>query len=266
MERKPGSRAMALDLDDAVIDLGDLELEEAAQDVLVGAGDDDLGALGGLADLEDEELETLGVAIALGGDLLGEGHDGLGAAEVEDDVAGLEAGDDGGDELALLVGVLGEDDLALGLAETLHDDLLGGLGGDAAGIGGGDLVLDDAAELDVGADAAGLFQRVLGVGVLELVVGDGGVAGEDVDVAGGGGDADGEVKVGEMVLLEGGDERRLDGGEDQVAGEVALGGKLRNGNQELTLGRHHAPPLVSVPSPRSGRPRRAPEPPEGPGP
>ncbi len=56
----------------------------------------------------------------------------LGAAEVDDDVAALEAPHDARDELALALLVLVEDVLALGLAHALQDDLLRGLRGDAA--------------------------------------------------------------------------------------------------------------------------------------
>ena len=71
-------------------------------------------------------------AVGLARHLLAHRQDRLGAADVDDEVAALEAADDAGDELALAVLVLVVDVLALGLADALDDDLLGGLRGDAA--------------------------------------------------------------------------------------------------------------------------------------
>jgi hypothetical protein len=58
--------------------------------------------------------------------------DGLGLADIDDQVAALEAADDAGDDLALAVLVLVVHVVALGLADALVDHLLGGLRGDAA--------------------------------------------------------------------------------------------------------------------------------------
>ena len=76
--------------------------------------------------------DALALAVALVARLLGAGHDGLGAAEVDDDVAALEALDGAVDDLADAVDVLVVDLLALGLADALVEHLLGRLGGDAA--------------------------------------------------------------------------------------------------------------------------------------
>jgi hypothetical protein len=59
-------------------------------------------------------------------------HDRLGAPEVDDDVAALEALDGAVDHLADAVDELVVDVLALGLADALVEHLLGRLGGDAA--------------------------------------------------------------------------------------------------------------------------------------
>ena len=91
------------------------------------------------------------------------GQDRLGAAEVDDDVAALEAAHDAGDELALAVLVLVEDVLALGLADALEDDLLGGLRGDAAERLPGPVQVEQVAELLV---------LLLGLGLILLGVED----------------------------------------------------------------------------------------------
>src|SRR5262249_10503175 len=69
-------------------------------------------------------------AIALAGHLLADREHRLGAPEVDDDVASLEAAHDAGDQLAAAILILVEDVLALGLPHALDDDLLGGLRGD----------------------------------------------------------------------------------------------------------------------------------------
>ena len=54
-----------LDLDRAVVDLRDLELEQALEEALVGAADEDLRALGRATDLEHERLDVLADAVVL---------------------------------------------------------------------------------------------------------------------------------------------------------------------------------------------------------
>jgi hypothetical protein len=98
----------------------------------VGAADHDLGALGGLADLDDVRLEPGAVLVALVGDLLGLGQQGLDLAQVEQGVAVVGLLDDAGDDVALAPGVLLVLHVALDLADALEDDLLGRLRGDAA--------------------------------------------------------------------------------------------------------------------------------------
>ena len=71
-------------------------------------------------------------AVRLARHLLAHRQDRLVAADVDDEVAALEAPDDAGDELALAVLELVEDVVALRLAHALDDHLLGGLRGDAA--------------------------------------------------------------------------------------------------------------------------------------
>src|SRR6185369_42081 len=102
-------------------------------------------------------------AVGLAGHLLAHGQDRLGPAQIDDDVAALEAADDARDELALLVAVLVEDVLALGLAHALQDDLLRGLRGDAAEGLPGLVELEDMPVLAV---------LLLGAGLILLVVED----------------------------------------------------------------------------------------------
>ena len=121
-----------LDLDGASVDLRHLELEQAAQEALVGAADVDLRAARGAPDLEHVGLDVLADPVVLGGRLLGGREDRLHVlADVEDDRARLDAVHGAGDHLALAAGELVEDHVALRLTQPLQDDLLGGLGMDA---------------------------------------------------------------------------------------------------------------------------------------
>ena len=109
--------------------------------------------------VEDVGLDAVAGAVALAGHLLADRQHRLGAAQVDDDVAALEAADDAGDELALAVLVLVEDVLALGVAGALDDDLLGGLGGDAAEAAAEGLELEEVAPLLVLGAGRGLVVR-----------------------------------------------------------------------------------------------------------
>ena len=122
-----------LDLDRAAVDLGDLELEQALEEALVGPADEDLRALGRATDLEHERLDVLADPVVLERRLLGRGEDRLDVlADVEDDRPRLDPVDRAGDQLALAARELVEDLVALDLADALEDDLLGGLGADPA--------------------------------------------------------------------------------------------------------------------------------------
>ena len=90
-----------LELDDAVDDLRDLELEQPLHQAGVRARHDDLRALGGLAHLDDVGLEPAAVVVVLVLHLLGLREQGLDLAEVEQGVAGVGLLDDPGDDVAL---------------------------------------------------------------------------------------------------------------------------------------------------------------------
>ena len=125
-----------LELDDAVDDLGHLELEEPLHETGVRARHDDLRALGRLAHLDDVGLEAAAVVVVLVLHLLGLRQQRLDLAEVEQRVAGVGLLDDAGDDVALAAGVLLVLHLALRLADALEDHLLGGLRGDATEVVG----------------------------------------------------------------------------------------------------------------------------------
>ena len=130
-----------LDLHDAVGDFGDLELEETLDQTRVGAADDDLRALGRLADLDDVRLDA-GVRVgAFERHLLGLGQKRLHSTEVEQRVAGVGLLDHARDDVALAAGVLLVLQLAFGLTDPLGHHLAGGLRCNASKVVGGDLEL-----------------------------------------------------------------------------------------------------------------------------
>ena len=121
-----------LDLDDPLVDLGDLLPEEFDEQVRVGPAQDDLRALRGQVDVVDVGPNTIALPVALAWNLLLLGEDGVGAPEVHDDVLLLEALHRAGEDLALAVLELVVDDLPLGIADLLDDALFRRLGSDAA--------------------------------------------------------------------------------------------------------------------------------------
>ena len=134
--------------DDALVDLGDLGLEELLDEARIAARQDDLRAAGLAVDVLHVGDDAIARAVRLARRLLAEREDALGAAEVDDDVVALlEAPDDALDELALAVLELVEDEVALVVADALDEDLLGGLRGDAAEGRARLLQLEEVAEL-----------------------------------------------------------------------------------------------------------------------
>ena len=92
----------AADLDEAVGDLGHLELEERLDQLGIAAREDHLRPLRAGAHLGDDRLDAGALLVALAVDLLGARQQRLDLAEVDEDVVAV-AGllDDAGDDLAL---------------------------------------------------------------------------------------------------------------------------------------------------------------------
>ena len=138
-----------LDLDDAVVNLRHFLREQLLHEVGVGARQEDLRAAGLAADRQDQRADAVADADHFARDLLVAADDALGAAEVDDDVAELDALDDAGDDLAGAVLEFLILALALGVADLLEDDLLGGLGGDAAELDRRQRIDDEVADRGV---------------------------------------------------------------------------------------------------------------------
>ena len=127
----------AADLDEAVCDLGHLELEQRPDQLRIPPGQDDLGALRARADLRDHRLDAAPLLVALAVDLLGARQQRLDLAEVDEDVVAITGLlDDAGHDLADPIDVLLVHHRPLGLTDPLEDHLLGGLRGDATEVVG----------------------------------------------------------------------------------------------------------------------------------
>ena len=136
-----------LDLDDAVVDLRHFLREQLGHELRMGARQEDLRAALLAADVVDVGADAVAVAEGLARDQLVAADDALAAAEVDDDVAVLDALDHAVDDLADAVLELLVLAVALGLAHLLHDHLLGRLGGDAAEIHRRQRLGDEVADL-----------------------------------------------------------------------------------------------------------------------
>ncbi len=132
LARPPGSRAAASITTTPSAISGTSISKSLAEQLHRGAGEDDLRTLRLAEHVEHVGLDAVAGAVALARHLLAHRQHRLGAPQVDDHVAALEAPDDAGDDLALAVLVLVEDVLALGVAGALDHHLLGGLRGDAA--------------------------------------------------------------------------------------------------------------------------------------
>src|SRR5918992_1047520 len=135
-----GLTGNAPDLDETVGDLRHLELEERLDELGIAAREDDLRPLRARPHLRDDRLDAASLLVALAVNLFGSRQERFNLAQVNEDVVAV-AGllDDARDDLRDAVDVLLVHHLALGLADPLQDHLLGGLGGDASEVLGGDV-------------------------------------------------------------------------------------------------------------------------------
>ncbi len=129
----------------------------------VRAAHDDLGALVGLAHLDDVDLDARAVVVALEGDLLGLGQQRLDACRGRAACSGCRSAGRARDDVALAIGELLVHLAALDVADELHEDLLGGLGGDAPEVLGRRVPLARDVALDVELEAPDLDLAGLGV-------------------------------------------------------------------------------------------------------
>src|SRR2546427_7139074 len=118
-----------LNLDGAVVDLGDFHLEELHQKPGVGTRQYRLGSLGVLIHVHDDGPDPISLVVVLRFRLLLLGKKGLCLAQVHDDASTLKPLHYPVDKFADSRAVLLVNVLALGLTDLLEDDLFGGLSG-----------------------------------------------------------------------------------------------------------------------------------------
>ncbi len=206
------------DLDDAVRDLRNVHLEQALNEPLGGARENDLRALRRLANVEYVRAHEIVDAERLARNLLVDRHDGFVAAfEHNEHVALLVALHRSGHQVVELARVLIEDGVALGLADALHDDLLGRLRGDASEIFRRDFLIEEVARL---IRLAGLSHRDLELGIFDRFGDD--AAMEHLVRAGRAVHGDDRVGFAAEVALVRGQERRFERFEQHLERNVPL--------------------------------------------
>ncbi len=156
-----------LDLDDGVVDLGHLLGEQLGHELRLGAGQEDLRPALLAAHVVNESAHPVALVERFAGQHLVAPQQRLGAAQVDHDVAVLDALDEAVDDFALAVLVLVVLTLALGLAHPLHDHLLGGLRGDAAKVDRRQRLGQEVSGLGFGIALARLVDDDLGERVLD---------------------------------------------------------------------------------------------------
>src|SRR5262249_50814785 len=124
--------SQGFDLDGAVLNLGNLVLEQAADEIRVRARENDLHAMADLADVKDDGFDAFAGVVCFTWNLLAARQDRLGLAEGDDAGAAFVALNGTVHQVALHGRIFIEDGAALGLANLLDHHLLGGLSGDAA--------------------------------------------------------------------------------------------------------------------------------------
>ena len=213
----------AADHHGAVVDLRHFLLEQLDEQRRIGAREDDLRTLRAAVDALDHGADAVPRRVAFRARLLLARQHRLDAADLDDDVAVLEALDGAVDDLADALVVLGEDVLALGLAHLLEDHLLGGLRGDAAEHFGRLRKLHLVAELDAVGNVVAVERRYISrasssaisvAGVRHLL--DDCLQREQIDLAGLGVEPRLQVLAGLVVLARRGGDRFLDRADHDV--------------------------------------------------
>ncbi len=197
----------------------------------MGARQEDLRTAQLLAHVVDIGAHPVAGAEALARQQLVAPEDRLGAAEVDGDIAELDALDEAVHDLADSALVLVELPGALGLAHLLHDHLLGGLRGDPAEIDRRQRIDEELADLRIGLDPTGLVERQLRCFVLDCLD-HLAVAGE-LDVAAHPVDRGANVVLMPVFGATGLLDRHLHGFQDLVALDSLLAGDRVGHLQEL---------------------------------
>src|SRR5690606_2173200 len=222
-----------LDLDDAVVDLGHLELEEPLDEHRRRPADHDLRAGAGVADdLLDDGPEHVALPVAVLVDLALLREHQLGVVVDDEDLLPAGLVDLPDDDLADELGVLPVDVLLLDVADLLAEGLKRRLHGAPPEVVDGDGLGHLVAHLVVLVDLERVGLLDLGHGVLEVVVLDDLADVDDLDVPVVGVEDDLEAVVGAVALLDHRAEDVLDDDLERIAVDVLLARDLGEGGDE----------------------------------
>src|SRR5207244_11010083 len=166
----PGLAGGSADLDDALLDLGHLELEQRFHEQGIGARQDQARALGRLLDALEHDADRIALMEVLAVVRIAVGDDRFGLAELgehDDDLAARDLLHRAREQLAHLVRELLPDARALALPHALDDALLRSLHGGAAERLERHLLFQYVPRLEVRVLEARLLERHLGAGVLD---------------------------------------------------------------------------------------------------
>jgi len=220
---RTGIARAALDLEQALLDLGHFLREQLLHELRRRARQHDLRAARGRVDAEDHRTHAVAAAQVFLGDHLAALQAPFDAPRLDDQVAFVGALHGADEDLVTARHEVVEQLLALGVADLLQDHLLGGLRADAADRHRIDRLLDVVVDLDVGNLLLGLEQQDLRVRDLQPgLVGHHVPTAEGLVVAGVAVDRHADVDLAAVQLLRGLGQRGFDGAEHDVAFDALL--------------------------------------------
>src|ERR1022692_2916423 len=146
----------ALDLNRAVVDFRNLQLEQLDDELRVGAGQNDFRPVRAFLHGLDVAADAFADLVFLGRHALAVRQQRLVFAQVQNHIGTLEPPDRSADDFADAILELGEDQRLLRLPDFLHQRLFGELRRDAAKVGGRDFLFDLVTDLRVGGDVCGV--------------------------------------------------------------------------------------------------------------
>ena len=172
------------DFNDTLVDFRDLELKQLHQKLRMRSGEDDLRPLRRAENVDQIGAYRVSLAVPLLANLLLERNDRLRAPQVYQNIAVADLLDGAADDFADSILIVLVDLLALGFPHPLDKDLLGGLNGITAEIGKPEQLPDFPVDFDAGFDLAGCRKSDLKGRILDLLVLDDRLCGNDLDIAG----------------------------------------------------------------------------------
>ena len=209
-----------LDFDQAFLDFGNLELEEAHQKLRRDSRQDELRALCRAVDLGDKGADPVADAQHLLRDQLVARDHALDATGFDDHVAALDAFGRAGQEVVLPFEEIVKNLLSFGVADFLQNHLFCRLGTNPTEFHRFERLFDHVTELELGVALRRIGDGDLVRGLLVFFVEHDGPASKRLVVAGLAIDGNAGVDLQSEALFRRGGERRLERGENDFLGHV----------------------------------------------